>query len=159
MNKFQLRPRFNLEIPFKPEEVQIKIKEKINKSETKITADIVTGFATLKIPENQQHYWSPELSLQIEEHENGSLIRGLFGPKPSIWTMFASFKALTVFIMIVGLMFGMAQLFLGNMPTGLIATTIGIILFISAYAIAKTGQKLGKDQMIILREFLDDSLN
>ncbi len=83
----------------------------------------------------------------------------MFGPKPAIWTMFASFKALTVFIFIIGIMFGMSQLFLGQKPSGLIATLVSLILFFSAYYMAKTGQKMGKDQMQVLRKFLDDSLN
>ncbi|MBF0286965.1 MAG: hypothetical protein HQM14_04035 [SAR324 cluster bacterium] len=158
MKRIQLRPRFSLVVPFTSEEVLEIIRIQLAKPEIEFTGKILSGFAILRIPEKEQHYWSPELSLDVEDHENGTLVRCILGPKPAVWTMFASFYGLSIFIGVMGLMFGLSQWSLGLTPYGFWAVLISILFSVVAYGIAVAGQKLGYDQIGQLRSFLEHTL-
>jgi hypothetical protein len=98
------------------------------------------------------------LSVEVEAQENGTLIRGLLGPRPVVWTLFASFYAFALFAGLVGLIWGLSQWSLGITPFALWIVPVAILLIIIAYGIAYTGQKLGYEQMLLLRGFLDKSI-
>lgn len=34
------------------------------------------------------HFWSPHLHMEIQEEGQKVILKGLFGPKPQVWTMF-----------------------------------------------------------------------
>ena len=43
----------------------------------------------IKIPKAKQQFWSPQLHLEINKIEhNKSQLYGLFGPNPTVWTLF-----------------------------------------------------------------------
>jgi hypothetical protein len=56
-----------------------------------VAGNTLLNHAYLKIPEHEQNYWSPELHITVEAVEGGSLVNGVVGPKPKIWTMFMFF--------------------------------------------------------------------
>lgn len=56
----------------------------------------------LKISKDKQHFWSPQLDLEIIEGEGEkSMLHGLFGPKPAVWTLFM-FLHFAVGILFIG---------------------------------------------------------
>ncbi len=158
MKKIQIRPRIRFVVPFTPEETLNRIRSQIEKDSVPFTGTFRTGYATIRIPEDEQHYWSPELTIGLEKHEKGTLVRGLFGPKPAVWTLFASFYALSSFVGFIGLMWGSSQWSLGLSPYALWAVPIAILLLGSAYAIAYVGQKLGHEQIETMQAFLKETL-
>ena len=87
LKSFRVRPRFQIESIFTGEELNDRINTELKNSESCL-GSVMAGHVTLYLPVNEQHYWSPQLSLSIEDTENGCLIRGLYGPRPSVWTMF-----------------------------------------------------------------------
>jgi len=162
MNKskkvLQVRPRFRLEIEETPKAVKQKIDEALKSEAAILNGEIVKDYIVLKIPENQQHYWSPQLSLEIEAKNKGSLIRGLYGPKPGVWTMFVFFYSLIGFLTMLGLIFGFSQLMLKMDPYGFWVVFVGSALLIGLFIISKIGQRLGMEQMHQLKDFLDTAL-
>ncbi len=158
MKNIQLRPRFSFVVPFTSEEVLEILQIQLEKPEVAYTGKILSGFAILRMPEKEQRYWSPELSIDVEEHENGTLVRCIIGPKPSVWTMFASFYGLSIFIGLMGLMFGLSQWSLGMEPHGFWAVLVSVLLAIIAYGIALIGQRLSHEQIGQLRSFLEHTL-
>ena len=88
MTSYRIRPRFQHLVSHSLTEVQERIKQKLDAPDSRCVGRMVQGFIVLRIPHKDQHYWSPQLSLSLEEEENGTLIRGLYGPKPTIWAMF-----------------------------------------------------------------------
>jgi len=159
MPKKALRPRIRISSPEKKNVLLERLKERLRNPESKILGIIAAGVITLKIPPEERHYWSPELTFTFEDEENGTLIRGFFGPPPAVWTMFISFYALSLFALLMGLLFGMTQWSLGMAPVGLWVALVAALLFAGAYAIAWTGQKLSYEHMHLQRNFLYDSLN
>lgn len=148
-----------MEVSDAPEIVKDKIKTRLVSKDALCTGKIVDNHVIFKIPVSQQHYWSPQLTLDLESKNGGSLIRGLYGPNPAVWTMFVFFYSMIGFLTMLGLIFGLSQMILKMDPYGLWAVPIGGFLLIGLFVISKTGQKIGQKQMHQLKDFLDDSLN
>ena len=159
MNKIQIRPRFNIEVEFSKSEIMERIKSKIIKSNGDCDGKILDHHIVLKIPQDKQQFWSPELSIEIDEHDNKSLLRCLLGPKSTVWTLFATFYGFSVFIGLIGLVLGLSQWSIGMKPYGLWLVPLSLVLIALAYFIALSGQKLAYKEMIFLREFLNSSLD
>lgn len=157
-NNLRIRPRFRKETSYSPQILKDRIKLALETNGEKCKGQIVDNHVILKIPLNQQHYWSPMLTLELEPTENGSLIRGLFGPKPAVWTMFVFFYSAIGFLTMMGLIFGLSQMMLKMSAYGLWSVPVGGFLLIGLFIMSKVGQRLGQEQMHQLKDFLDSSL-
>ncbi len=159
MAPIRLRPRFRLTVPMTIDDLTQILQGVLAQDAAPAEGKVLREFVVLRIPEQQQHFWSPELTLQLHEAEGGgTLIRGLFGPRPAVWTMFAGFYSFAFFLSLMALLFGLSQWSLGMEPMGLWVLPIPVVLLISAFATALVGQRLGHDQMGELRDFLDAAL-
>ena len=86
--EIKLRPRFKIDLDCEDEEA-LQSMENAGKSTQDFVVTRVDHHVFIKIPKAKQHYWSPQLDLEIQSFEEGkSVLRGLFGPKPSVWTLF-----------------------------------------------------------------------
>jgi len=97
------------------------------------------------------------LQISFEDTEEGTLMRGLYGPRASVWTMFVFFYSLIGFAIIVVSIVGMSFLSLKKPATILWAIPILILVFLSLYLVSYSGKKMGYDQMVILHCFIEDS--
>ncbi len=155
---FEIRPRFKKIASLSEKEIVDRFKNALERPDAPVTGTIVDHHIFLKIPADQQHYWSPQLDLEIEETEEGSLIRGLFGPKPSVWFMFVFFYVLLGFISMVVAIMGFSQWNLGLSARILWFLPVALILFLFIFFTAKTGQKLGKEEMFLLYDFFENTI-
>jgi hypothetical protein len=158
MSSFKLRPRFKKVCVGTIEEHTTHFKELLAK-EGDIAGSVATSFIKLRIAPKDNHYWSPELSLMLEPHEKGTLIRGLYSPKSSVWTMFA-FAYGTIAILLAGLLvWGGVVWQMKDDPSLL---TMGVPSLLGAgivvYMIAQFGQKIGAEQMFTLHHFFEDAI-
>ena len=115
----------------------------------------MNNHAELFVCDEQAHFWSPWLSVSVEETESGgSLLRGRFGPRPHVWTGFMfgyfSFGTATVF----GGIWGLSQWSLGMSPSLLWSVPAGLAACAFIYVSSLVGQRLGAGQMRELRETL-----
>jgi hypothetical protein len=123
-----------------------------------IEGTVLPSFATIYPTKEHQHYWSPQLTLNIEEAEAGSLVRGLYGPRPSVWTMFIFFYSFIGFATMILSLIGLSLLSLDKDATILWLVPVLILLFMTLYLVAYLGQKFGQRQMIYLHHFLEECL-
>ena len=113
----------------------------------------------MHLPENDVHYWSPQLRLSLEENEEGTLIRGLYGPKPSVWALFFYFYAAFGILGFFAGMYGFVQLSL-DMPAPVLWSLPVLAGFsIILYLMSQTGQKIGAQQMFTLHNLFESALN
>ena len=70
------------------------------------------GYALITLPDQEKRIWTPQLNLQIDDHEEGSEVRGVIGPGASVWTAFAFTFSILGFIAFVSLFWGLLSLFL-----------------------------------------------
>jgi len=156
----EIRPRFKLTTNLSIEDCIIALKDSFEKDDT-VIGRIEKDHAHFDVPTSEQHYWSPELQVSFEIHEayEGTLIRCLVGPKPKVWTMFMFFYITVGLITLFGGMFGLTQLQLGHPAPFLWCWLFGGIVLPTIYFSSKFGQKKGRDQMLHLVSFVYHAIN
>lgn len=158
MDKMEIRPRFKHHSELTPEVVLQTLQEALAKEDTSVNGLVVDHHVFLRIPYEDQHFWSPQLSLEIEEAEEGSQINGLFGPRESIWLMYLFFYAFLGFAIMIVMIMGFSQLNLGLSARILWVLPVLLLLLLLAYITARTGQKLGHNEMDLLYNFYITSI-
>ncbi|MFY0643333.1 MAG: hypothetical protein JXR19_02595 [Bacteroidia bacterium] len=160
MSSFKIRPRFRQQFESSPKEMEGLIRDRIehDNEQHKIDAVFSGHHIILKIPTSEQHYWSPQLSLSLEDENEGTLVRGMYGPPPSVWTMFAfGYFALAVAFVVTGIaaysyhLLDISTKLVWLLPAYLVAALI-------LYMVAQFGQKLGAEQTYTLHHFYEETV-
>ena len=155
---YRIRPRFHVETRYTSEQLKQKIDRQLNSENAPITGWVDTHYAKLSIPHVNQHYWSPYLSLSFEETQEGTMIRGHYGPRQTVWTMFVFFYAVIGFAVMIVLILGTSYISLGKSGAILWLVPVLMLVFLSLYLVSYFGQKLGHDQMVTLHHFIEKCL-
>ena len=150
----RVRPRFKVSCDESVENIVTKIRIALDAEHAPCYGNVHSSSTTLYIPLEDQHYWSPQLSLSFEVVDGKTIIRGLYGPRPVVWTMFVFFYTIIGLAILFILVFGYSYVSLGKSGAILWLIPLLVILFLSLYLVAYFGQKLGKKQMVILHDFL-----
>lgn len=157
MSSFRVRPRFNETLALSQEEFKSSIEEAL-KEEDGVTGSVSDTYCVLKIPVAERHYWSPQLTLTLEEEEEHNLrlrVRGLYGPKPSVWAaFFMSYAAIGILILFIGVI-GMSQALLDKPAPILWAVPALALVALILYLVAQSGQKVGAEQMFRIHHFYE----
>ena len=155
----RVRPRCRYVLDMTADEVMKKIETELRNSNTDVTGSILQHHAYLKIPEKDQHYWSPEFHITVEEIETGCLVRGVIGPKPKVWTMFMFFYSGVIVLLAFGSALGVSQWMLNMQAPWLWSIPAALILWLGIYLAAIYGHHLGHAQTNKLQDYLKDCLN
>jgi len=147
MSSLEIRPRFELKSPLSQEEILRRIDTALKDSEAYFRGFISDWHVVLKIPASDDHFWSPQLSMDVVEKEDGAMIYGLIGPKPSVWLMFVFFYFFLGFTVVVISIIGFSRLNLGLSAGVLWLLPILGTILVLVYLSANFGKKLGRDQM------------
>ncbi len=156
-----LRPRFKIDFDESRQKIISKFENNLNDADCKYCGKIIDGHVIIDVPVEENHFWSPQLIIEIEEVGKGkAIVKGLFGPKPQVWTLFMFFH------------FAMAVSFLGfsiityvkwtlknDYSFPLIMVIVLPILWIVMYFLGRIGKKTGHKQMDELRAFMIMTLN
>lgn len=154
MAGYRVRPRFKMETNYSVSSLKQKLQDGLQQKSAPCIGTVNDGYVTIYIPPADQHYWSPQLNLTFEETENGSTLRGLYSPRPVVWTMFVFFYSIIgLAILFIGIL-GLSYWMLGKSAAILWLVPILMLVFLSLYGVAHFGQKLGEKQMIILHDFM-----
>ncbi len=153
-NEIAIRPKFSIPSELSLHEITEKVRLALDAPNAPFKGTILDTHIILKIPLAAQHYWSPQLDLEIEETPMGSLIKGRFGPRPSVWLMFIFFYCILAFISLMIMIMGFSQMNLGMSAHILWGLHITGVTFLFLFFTAKAGQKLGHDEMRALKAFL-----
>ncbi len=156
MSSFRIRPRFKHLVTKEVKEVESDILESLASTEEIYTAGFVQGHTHLLIPINERHFWSPQLHLSTEGTEEGTIIRGLYGPNPTVWGLFFfGYGALGMAFFFISF-WGMTKWSLGQPATILWALPFIAGVALILYLIAQMGQKVGAEQMYRLHHFYEE---
>lgn len=156
---FRVRPRFKFHSTQTPGAIAERIKTHLADENSECDGQFNSEYGTLYMPVKDQHYWSPRLNITLEADENGkTLIRGLYGPRPGVWTMFVFFY----FVIAVAITFisiiGFSNISLDHSGSILWLVPVLLVIFATLWLVAYYGQRLGHDQMLTLHYFLEKSL-
>ncbi|WP_034261090.1 hypothetical protein [Altibacter lentus] len=158
-NDIVLRPRFRRRLPHTSEVVLLAFEE-ARLAATQFIISRVDDHVFIRIPKHKQHFWSPQLHLEVRPvSEKESELFGLFGPNPTVWTLF------------MFLHFGVATLFIGfgiwaysnyvlDTPYGIQLGVMGLLiaLWVILYFAGKMGKTAGSNEMQALHAFMEEVL-
>ncbi len=158
-NDIVLRPRFKIELDKSNQEL-LKIFEEAKHTQKDFIVSRVDDHVFIKIPKANQHFWSPQLHLEIMEvDKHSSRLFGLFGPNPTVWTMFMFFH-----FIVAGLFLGFGIWTYTNwtlktdFAIQLFVAVLMIVLWFALYFGGRLGKATGKDQMLLLHNFMNQLL-
>jgi len=137
-----------------------KFKDNLTHKNCKYCSEIVDGHIIIDIPKNENHFWSPQLNIEIVEvSENKSLVKGLFGPKPQVWTLFMFIHFVMAFSFIGFSIMAYVQWNLKtNNMFALWMVFLLPVLWFSMYFLGRIGKKRGRNQMDELFNFMMKTL-
>ena len=151
----EIRPRFKVIVPQSEATVMQHFKESIKAlDKNELTGSVLGRHVTIQFPEKDQTFWTPEVNINVDTLEEGTEIRGLAGPKSSVWLMFVFFYSLLGVASVFLLMYGMTQKQLGMTSTILWLIPILLLIILGMYLGGKLGQKLSKDQLHFIKKYV-----
>lgn len=153
-----LRPKFTVESRLDPDTVMRCIRTALDARDGRCRGTAARRCAELFVEESERRFWSPHLSIQVQETPSGSLLSGRFSPRPEVWTMVMFVYFLMGFAVVLGSSFGYVQWLMGTRPWGLAAVPGGVLVIALLHIVGMVGQRLSADQMDWLRERLDELL-
>jgi len=158
MSSFRLRPRFKHFTNLSPAEIENMVKEEKVENGTGYEINMLAGHVSFKVPIKKRNFWSPELTLSIEEGEDKTVIRGFYGPNPTTWALFTyGYVILGILSLFVG-MWALAKITLNKPAPELWLLLVFVLLASVLYVVAQFGQKLGAEQMYKLHFFYESVL-
>ena len=154
---FRMRPRYELRCDDAAVVVRRRIAAAMAVTEATCRGE-VEEHRIVVMTNAEHHFWSPELRVAVVDGDSGCVLRGRFGPRPAVWTMFAAIYAHLIFIGVAGAMYAMAQLALGRTPTAAWTIPIVIVVAVLVRVVAHIGQSLGADEMQVIRRFMSSAV-
>lgn len=155
-----MRPRVEVAVPLPPDEVLRRVRAALAAPDAGVVRGQMGGsHLALNIAESERHFWSPWLDAHVYPHDDGALIRGRLMPHPSIWTFYILMYSVLVTGGLIAGVYGVMQVITGTGSWGLWLPPIAVLLTLGLFASAFVGQRLGAEQMMVLRGFLARALD
>ena len=151
----RVRPRFSIITDQEPKELIEKIHAALAQEDAPCIGKVYKEYGSISIPVAQQHYWSPSLKMTIERTDEGTEMRGLYGPRPAVWTMFVFFYSAIGFSIMVLSMMGMSYYSLGKSTNFVWLIPVLIVALTTLYAVAYFGKKKGYNEIVIIHDFVE----
>ena len=154
-----LRPRFSIDLEEKEDETLAKFKSNLKDGDCKYCSKIIDNHIFIDVPVDENHYWSPQLHLEIVNVNEQTKVKGLFGPKPQVRTMFMFLHLIvgTLFL-IFSIMWYVRWTLDGNTFFPMLMTIILPIVWFGLYFFGRWGRRQGKEQIQELYSFLMKTL-
>ena len=156
------RPRFKVYTKATKEELITLIQKHLKISNKIIGGYANREFAMVRLRQEKEKYWAPQLQIRWEEdedHPNQIIVRGIIGPRPNIWTMFMFFYGLAGALVITLGTYALSEYIVKGESYWIWIVPFGIAIAVATYFAAKIGQKLAKEHLNVLHQFVDDIFN
>ncbi len=153
-NQIFLKPRFQIDFNMNSVVLLSEIKKHLS-DVTIYEMRMVDNHVIIDVPKKETHFWSPQLYLEIEElSETTSLVKGLFGPKPQVWTffMFLHFVVAIAFLIFGVIVYSNWSLQKVSVFPVVMLVVLPII-WVIFYFVGRLGKATGKKQMDSLKKF------
>ncbi|KQT20568.1 hypothetical protein ASG31_17525 [Chryseobacterium sp. Leaf404] len=159
LDKIRNRPRFKMFSVLSKEEYAENLKQFMASHSQEFEGNINKEVATICVKTEDDNYWKPQLALRVETEDERTLVRGVFGPSSAVWTFFMfmyflfSISWMTFFTMF----YVERQIKTNEYPWALTLSFVMLFFIALTYAAARFGQFKGKDEMLKLRRFAEES--
>ncbi len=159
-SNIHLRPRFKMEFDESQEQLIEKFRDNLKDVDCKYCSKIVDGHIIIDVPLEENHFWSPQLNIEIEKvTDKKSIVKGLFGPKPQVWTLFMFFHFAVAVAFVGFLMMAYVKYMIKENYTFSLTMIIALPFFwFILYFLGRMGRKTGHGQMNELYNFMMNTL-
>jgi hypothetical protein len=153
-----MRPLFRLNLPIAREQLMDAIRTALSDDAAPVVGRVLRRHVELTVRPNAQHFWSPHLSLDVLEDDQGTLLRGRYAPHPHIWMLIMAVYSVLLLATIGACVYGCSQWLLGWTPTALWSLPLCAAGAIATWTTSTIGQALAEPQMQGLQQFLEECL-
>ena len=87
-NRILLKPRFKFKYSDSKKALIDCFEKKLKSDDCDFPSKIVGHHIVIDVPEEEDHFWSPQLHVEVEDEDDHTVVKGILGPKPRIWTFF-----------------------------------------------------------------------
>ncbi len=156
MSSLRIRPRFKHIITAEKEALVKNICGSLEKEE-QFSFHHLPDHLYISIHPAYRHFWSPQLHLTFEQEEEQVIVRGLYGPNPSLWAVFFfGYIILGLLATFIGI-WGFSLWSLGKEATILWGIPVLGVLALGLYIAGQVGQKIAAQQMFDIHHFYEGS--
>lgn len=152
------RPRFKIKVQMSKKEFCRKLKLHFDNRKMVLGGYITEDLSLIRLRKDKDKFWAPNLEITVEKDEDVPgqiIIRGVFGPKPAIWTLSMFSYGLGGAIILTTGLYGWIELALGIGEFWIWSNLVGLLLIIGPYVSAKIGQRIAQNHMRVLRVFME----
>jgi hypothetical protein len=159
-NPIHLRPRFAIDLNKNQESIINKFKKALNEDNSRFPSRFSDGHIIIDVPKKEEHFWSPQLNIEIESLEGEkSVLKGLFGPKPQVWTLFMFIHFVVgISFLIFGVMLYVKWSLGEGIVFPLMMTIFLPLLWVLLYFLGRIGKSTGHSQMDDLHDLMTNIL-
>lgn len=159
MTSFRVRPKIRIEIEKPLNEIIESVNRSVSNHSSEIRGKAYQSHIHLEVVHKLEHFWSPQLDLNIEEVSNEkSILIGRYGPKRNIWILFGLGYVLFSMGFVISLMIWLVKWNLHQESLMYIFPIVFGVLLITLYILAQIGQKVGAEQTFLIHHNLEESL-
>lgn len=158
MNQLRSRPRFKVSTKLSPSEFMNHLKTHFEENNKIIGGYVREDGAVFRIREDKNEIWSPQLQVRYEVNEDDpsqTFIKGLFGPRPALWTFFMFMYWIGACAVLFLGMIAFVQMSLGESHWAIYGSFLGVFIIIGTYIAARIGQHWAKENIAVLRKFIE----
>ncbi len=161
-DNFGIKLKKRYEVVGSPEEILKEFDNKLSENNKNVLGHVVNEKVFLKIPVDQHQWWSPQMTISVDECEEDETKTKIFeniGPNPSTFTltMFVFFGAGTTIVL--SLMWLFSLLTLGHdYSIALTIILVAFLIILAVFSILYNGRRKARSQMQLLRDFVNSVL-
>lgn len=158
MADIRMRPQFDFAVSCDYSSSFRRLAEAIQQSDL-VTGTVFSDSAILKIPDGENHFWSPQLKVSVEpDPQGGCRIHGLIGPRPSVWSLFVASYVGFSFIATMSVIVGSSQSMLSQPAWAWWGAPVALCGMVLTWTIGRAGRRIGRPQSRRLKDFLEASI-
>ena len=162
LGEIRSRPRFKIITNISRENYTDLLKNILAEKSDEYEGSINKEVSTIIVKNDHKHFWKPSLSLrtEIDEEENKTAIRGVFGPSSAVWTffMFLYFFFGILFMVFFTIWYVEKQIKSNDFPWALSLSFAMLFCLSVTYIATRIGQIKARKEMQKLREFAEESV-
>lgn len=152
----EIRPRFKVHIADRDSEFLTNYFKEQSQSDSTLRSIKTYGtHLDIHINKEEETFWSPVLQLNLENDENGALMRCLIGPQQSHWLMFVFIYGVLSILGFFAGTYGLTRyLKFDEVTPWLFTFPLLLIIIVGIYLMVKMAQKAKHEQIVHLVRFL-----
>lgn len=152
------RPRFKIKTTLSREEFALRLRRQFQLQNRILGGYVGEETSVIRLRKEKKKYWAPQLQIRTEKDEDNpkiTVIRGLFGPRPAVWTFFIFLYILGGTILSFFSLIWFVQMRLKIENNLVIWAGVGLFILIGTYMAAKIGQIIAREHIKVLRDFME----